>query len=64
MGFIVITRFFNLSGNVPHTDWVNVSPNCDASIVASSVGLNRFPMDSILANLTGAFAIFVLIPLS
>jgi len=56
MGFIVIKRFFNLSGNHPHSDWVAVSQNCDASI---SVPVT-IPMDSMLAYFSAISAIFVL----
>ena len=54
MGFVVIKKFFNLSGNVPHIDFVNLSPNCDATTF--------FPIDSTLAYLSGILALIALPP--
>jgi hypothetical protein len=63
MGFVVITKFFNLSGNDAHTDWVNVSPNCDTAITSTFLGQSRtFPMDSILAYLTGILVVIAFPP--
>jgi hypothetical protein len=59
MGFVVITKFFNLSGNDAHTDWVNVSPNCDATV---TIGKTTLPIDSMLANPTGIFVVIALPP--
>eukprot|EP01035_Chromulina_nebulosa_P057355 gene57355-78580_t len=59
MGFVVITKFFNLSGNDANTAWVNVSPNCDATV---TIGKTILPIDSILAYPTGMLVVIAIPP--
>ena len=50
MGFVIMRSFFNFRDD--GKNWVNRSDNCDGAV--------DFPIDSILANLSGVFAIIVL----
>ena len=50
MGFVIMRSFFNFRDD--GKNWVNRSDNCDGAV--------DFPIDSILANLSGIFAIIVL----
>ena len=47
MGFVVITKLFNLDNNIAHVDWVHSSPNCDSTIRYLFNGRDiGFPIDS------------------